>query len=275
MGQDIIIKITGDTLHVKVESTNDTFIYYRSVDTKRGEVDVISRKEVAELLYKYEEPSDALRRMSNKELRTYELMQFSIVFSGYYLPNSGINDNEFKEYYEDLEWGIGFNAGINYFFGPNLGVGLMYSHARFRNSVPVSLRNTSISGNLSDDLKLKYFGAGIVARFAVGDSDSNFLLAAGGGMNYYKNNAEVIYAYSLKANGIGFHVDATMNISLGGGLFLPFKLNYVGNTVGEFSLKTAENMPDDIKNDLELSVQNSDNFSVRRFSLSAGLLFAF
>lgn len=275
LGQDIIVRITGDTLHVKIESTNDTFVYYRSVDTKRGTVDVISKKEIAVILYKFEDPSAELRRQNNKEARTYEMMQFWISGSGYYLPNAGIADNDFKEYYQKLEWGIGFNSGVNYFFNEQLGVGVVYSKSRFKNSVPVSIRNSPISGNLSDDLKLQYIGAGGVVRFTFGNSDSNFLLGAGAGINYYYNEAEVVYAYTLKANGIGFHVDTAVNLSLGGGLYIPIKLSYTGNRVGDFSLKPQDGMPDDIKKDLEASLQTSDSFSVTRFSLNAGLLFAF
>ncbi|NEN25579.1 hypothetical protein G3O08_18970 [Cryomorpha ignava] len=275
LGQDIIVRITGDTLHVKVESTNDSFVYYKSVDTKNGSVDVISKKEIAEILYKFEDPSAELRRLSNKELRTYELMQFWVAFSGYYLPNSGISDNDFKEYYQKLEWGTGLNAGVNYYFNQQLGIGMMYSKARFKNSVPVSIRNSTISGNLSDDLTLHYLGASVVVRFALGSSNSNFFLGAGPGINYYFNDAEVVYAYNLKANGIGFHVDTAVNLNLGGGLYMPIKLTYMGNTVGDFTLKPQADMPDDIKRELELSLQSSDSFSVTRFSLSAGLLFAF
>lgn len=275
MGQDIIVRITGDTLHVNIESTNDSFVYYRSVNTKRGTVDVISKKEIAEILYKFEDPSAELRRRNNKEARTYELMQFWVALSGYYLPNEGIADNDFKEYYQKLEWGLGFNAGVNFFFNEQLGAGLVYSKSRFKNSVPVSIRNTAISGNLSDDLKLQYIGAGVVVRFGFGSSDSNFLLGAGAGINYYYNEAEVVYAYTLKANGIGFHVDTAINLSLGGGLYLPIKLSYFGNTVDDFTLKPQEGMPDDIRRELEVSLLSSDGFSVTRFSLSTGLLFAF
>lgn len=274
-GQDIIVRITGDTLHVKVESTNDSFVYYRSVDTKRGAVDVISRKEIAEILYKFEDPSNSLRRSNMNEARNYERIQFWVAFSGYYQPNLGIADNDFKEYYQKLEWGLGFNLGINYFLNERLGIGLIYSKSRFKNSIPVSILNTSISGNLSDDLKLQYFGTGLVLRFPFGRSESHFLIGAGAGINHYYNEAEVIYAYTLKANGIGIHVDTSLNLSLGGGLYMPIKFSYMGNTVGNFTIKTQDGMPDDIKRDLEKSAQNSDNFSVTRFSLSGGLLFAF
>src|SRR5690606_39579977 len=203
--------------------------------TKRGSVDVISRKEVAEILYRFEDPSAELRRISDRAVRTYELLQFSLSFSGYYMPNASIPDGEFKEYYEELEWGIGLNAGVNYFFNQQLGVGFLSSRARFKNSVPVTLINTGVNGNLSDDLNLHYGGAGLAARFALGNSDSHFILGAGAGMTFYNNDAEIVYAYNLKATGIGFHVDGNLNLSLGGGLYMTFKAAYMGNTVGDFT----------------------------------------
>lgn len=274
LGQDIIVRITGDTLHVNIESTNESFVYYRSVDTKRGTVDVISKKEIAEILYKFENPSAELRRRNNLEARTYEMMQFWVAFSGYHLPSSEIVDPNFKEYYEKLKWGIGFNTGYNYFFIKQLGVGLIYSNSRFRNSLTLNF-NTGLSGNVSDDLKLQYIGVGVVTRFSFGNSDSNFLLGAGVGMNYYFNEAEVVYAYSLKAKGVGLHVDTTINLSLGGGLYVPLKLSYFGNTVNDFAVMPEADMPNDLKRELEAIVKSSDSFSVTRFSLSAGLLFAF
>lgn len=274
LGQDIIVRITGDTLHVRIESANETFVYYTAAETKRGTVDVISRKEVKEILYRFENPSDQLRKKAAREERDYEFVQFSLAYSLNYLPNASIPEDDFKEYYEELQFGKGFNAGVNFFFNKHLGIGMIYSKSRFKNSIPVILNN-SVTGNLSDDMKLHYGGLGVAARFAFGNSASHLTLSAGAGMNFYNNDAAIVYGYNLKAQGIGIHLDANMNLSLGGGLYIAIRASYIGNTVNDFALETQNGTPADIVEVLEYSAQNSDGFSVSRIAISAGLMLGF
>lgn len=274
-GQDIIVRITGDTLHVKIESTSSTFVYYKSVETKGSSTDVISRKEIAEILYGFEEPDPRLRKITNRALRGYDVIQAWATLTGQYLPAEESESQVLKEYYDELQWGLGFQAGVNYFFRQEVGVGLFYANTRFKNSIPLNIFIPGVAGNISDDLRLQYIGAGIVMRFGLANSSTNFSLSAGAGINYYFNHAEFLYAYTLEGNDAGFHVDSSMNLSLGGGLFLPVKLSYIGNYVGDLHFKPDASMPDALKNEFEDLVNNSADFSVTRFSLCVGLMFSF
>lgn len=273
--QDLIVRITGDTLHVKVDSQNDTFVYYIAHDSKRGDREVISRKEISQILYNYENPDGQLRRKSNFKKRDYQVIQVYGQFSGYYLPNEGIPDDDFKEYYQELQFGTGYKVGVNYFLKKQFGVGLIYSLSKFSNSVPVTHPPTSAQGILSDNLNINYYGASAVFRFDLGDSETNFMLSVGAGMNHYRNDAKIIYSYTLKAHGVGFHASAAFNLSLGGGLSIPITLGYMGNTVGNISLELDDNMPDEFKENLNTSLEKGNSLSVGRLFAGVGLSFAF
>ena len=273
--QDIIVRITGDTLHVKVDSQNDTFVYYISHDSKRGELDVISRKEIAQVIYNFESPNDQLRRKSNAKLRDYQFIQVYGQFLGYYSKNDEIPKGDLEEYYTDLQYGAGYKVGANYFFTKQIGVGLTYALSKFSNSVPVTYPPTGAYGKLSDNLRINYFGASAEFRFNLGSWDTNFSISVGAGMNYYRNEAKVIYGYELKANDFGFQASGSFNLSLGGGLYLPITLGYIGNTVGNFSLKMDANMPDEFKESLEMSTSEGNSLGVGRIFVGVGLSFAF
>ena len=49
--QDLIVRIYGDTLSGKVDKEDARFVYYRTIHTKKGETEIISLKEVAEIIY--------------------------------------------------------------------------------------------------------------------------------------------------------------------------------------------------------------------------------
>jgi len=273
--QDIIVRITGDTLHVKVDSQNDTFVYYISSDSKRGEQEVISRREIAQILYNYESQTTKLKRKSNLKKRDYQTLAFYAQFSGYYLPNPDIPDDAFKEYYEELQFGTGYKAGANYFLTKQLGIGITYTIAKFSNSVPVIHPPTSAQGRLSDNLKISYYGANVAFRFDLGYSETNFMLSVGLGLNHYRNDGEIIYGYRTKAQNIGFHATAAFNLSLGGGLFIPVTLGCIGSQVGNISLEVDANMPNEFKESLEVSFSEGNSLSVIRFFAGIGLAFAF
>ncbi len=273
-GQDIIVRVTGDTIHVNVESSNETFVYYTSASTKRGELDVISRKEIAEILYNVENVKGRQRQVNRREARAYELIQVYLSFQGCFLPNAAIPEGEFKEYYTVLQYGSGFRGGLNFYFNEFIGIGATYSKSSYKNSIPVQLVSTGVQGNLSDDIRIQYLGTGAVFKFNMGEKKTNFTLEAGAGINFFNNDAESVYGYNLKGQGLGIHLSGAFNLNLGGGLYLPLKVGYIGNYVGNLTLKTNTNMPAELKNELEDAIENQ-NISVTRLSLGAGLLFAF
>jgi len=273
--QDIIVRITGDTLHVKVDSQNETFVYYISQNSRRDELEVISRKEISQILYNFEKPNKDLRRKTNRKSRDYEILQITGQFVGYYLPNQDIPTGDLEEYYEDLQFGSGYKVGVSYFLSRQFGLGLTYARSKFSNSLPVTHPPTGAYGQLVDDMTLNYFGTSAELRIYFGGSETNLLLSVGAGMNFFRNDAKIIYGYELKGNGVGLQAAASFNLSLGGGLFIPISIGYIGNTVGNFSLKMDENMPAEFRESLELSYNSSNNLEVGRMYVGVGLSFAF
>jgi hypothetical protein len=279
-GQDVIVRITGDSLHVRIQSSNDSFVYYQSAQSHRGEVEVISRKEIAEILYNFEDAGNQLLKVTNREKRDYELIELWFAYGVSFMPNSEIPDGDFKEYYEKLQWGRGFSLGGSYFFNQKIGINAVFSTSTFENSVAVSLSSAGIGGtvaygNLSDDINLKYIGGGLTLRYELVQDVSHFELQVGAGLNYYSNQAELVYGFDLNANGVGFHVNTIGNLSMGGGLYVLVCLSYQGGFVDDISFKPNAAMPQELNRELDGLYSDAEKSTVNRFSLRAGLSFAF
>ncbi len=280
-GQDVIVRITGDSLHVKVQSSNESFVYYQSAQSNRGEVEVISRKEIAEILYNFEDPSSKLLKIAKREKRDYELIELWFAYGVIFMPNSDIPTDDFEEYYSKLQWGEGFSLGGNYFFNQKIGVNAIFSTSNFENSIGVSLSTAGLGattvayGSLSDDINLKYVGGGLTLRYELVKDVSHFELQVGAGVNYYTNQAELVYGFDLNAKGVGFHVKTMGNLSIGGGLYVLLCLSYQGGYVDNISFKPNTGMPQELSRELDGFYSNAENFTINRFSLRGGLLFAF
>ena len=278
-GQDVIVRITGDSLHVDVESSNDSFVYFRSPQSKRGEIEVMSRKEIAQILYDFEEPSNQLLKVTKREKRDYDFIEAWFIYGLSFMPNSDIPDGDFEEYFQKLQWGRGFNAGANFFFNQKIGINAVYSTSKFDNSVPVSLSSAGVGtvayGNLSDNINLRYIGGGLTLRYELVEDLSNFEFQIGAGVNYYSNQAELVYGFDLDARGVGFHASTAANLGIGGGLSIVICLSYNGGSVDNISFKPDADMPQELSQELNGFYSEAGKFTVNRFALRAGLLFAF
>jgi hypothetical protein len=51
VAQDLIVTIQRDSIFCKIDRTDDRFVYYRTAKTKRSGYELISNREVKELVY--------------------------------------------------------------------------------------------------------------------------------------------------------------------------------------------------------------------------------
>ena len=268
--QDLIVTIFQDSIHCKVDKTNDSFIYYRTRKTKGNSSDVISRKEVVELIYNFEQGG-------NYKVRERDIFEIYGSFTGTRLLSEIPRNlpNDFSKYLNQLKWGVGYSAGVNILISESAGVGVLISQTNFENSVEVIQVGTGITGTLSDDITLTYLGLGFVYSGASGKDKSFFQLNTGLGYLWYLNEARSIYPFIVRSGSLGGHLCASINFSLGSGIYVPVQLGLKGGTVSSMDVSFPENLPNGARQGITLEVQNNEPIAVFRFELSVGLLISF
>lgn len=272
--QDIIVRVTGDTLHVKIDHANDGFVYYQSSTTHRGEIDVISRIEVSSILYNFEPTPAGLKKLKKQSDRGYDLVEGWLLYGAYYLPIQYNGPDDFKKYFQKLQFGWGFRGGLQIFVNRQLGLGLTYSQSRFHNSTHVQNKQTGQIGKLKNDIVLRYSGISLVYRIDLNHSLSHVELYGGMGYTWYSDHAEQIEAYVLTGKGITGSLAASININIGKGLYIPIKLAADGINIRNLKIDFTDDSTD-IAKQLQSFVDNTQKEDVSRISATVGLLFSF
>jgi len=270
--QDLIITISQDSVHCRVEKTTDTFIYYRTRKTKRSSMEIIARKEVIELIYNFEQDD-----IPDAKIREYARFQIYGGFTGSRLLSEIPRNlpNEFSEYLNGLKWGIGYSGGVNFMISKSAGVGMLFSQTEFNNSVDVMQVGTGITGILSDDIRLSYLGASFVYSGSVSNSETFFQLNVGLGYLWYLNEARTIYPYSVESTSIGGHLQGSVNFSLGSDIYIPLQLGIKGFSVPTLTASFNEGVPDEYREAIRFELMNNEPAMLMRLELSVGLLISF
>lgn len=200
-GQDLIIRIYGDTIYSRIDQEDDRFIYYRTQSTNRSETEIISRKEVREIIYGID--TSAKRKIAPKKfVKDYEAFQLS-VHAGYSLTISTdeLYGEDFETVYDEMRDGVFLDARVNYFFNQDLGLGVHYSTSRYQtdSSVPILVSlpsGTDLTGELSHDRTLKYYAFNLAVRIHK-SSNVNFQIDMGFGLLTFEDKGEFIGDYTL------------------------------------------------------------------------------
>lgn len=271
--QDIIVRVTGDTINAKIESQNEAFLYYFDHHSKAKDIQVISRKEVLEVIYNFE-TIDFKRRRPNR-LRNYDVVHLSMQYTGYYINNTEmVIHRGIDGYYEKLQFATGLYARADFFFDEFFGVGGMYALAKSSNSVGYVLTPWGVFGKLADEISINYYGIHAVMRYRLGDSQADVLLSLGMGYQTFRNNGKIVYDYKLNGYDFGFHGSGQFNLFLGDGIYVSVSLGYIGRDIGNLS-GDFKNMPKEIEEDLNYVVKNMPKINTERIFIGAGLTFAF
>lgn len=278
MAQDYIIRIYGDTISAKVDRSTERFVYYRTPDTRRGEQEIISKKEVSEILYNADpDPNDNLKAW--KETRKYSLFELGI--DGGYSRLFNLENpfgTDFDEYYKELSNGTYVHGSVIYRVNEELGFGVSYAHSEYSNKVEVVLVNPGgarLSGMLSNDHVLDYYAATLSYIPVEFQSGNRVQVIAGVGVMRFVSSSRVVYPFRLEATSFGAHLGVSFELALGGGFYLPLRLTVRGFNVFDVSFKPGENMPDDVRSDLEVLYGPQTGINFGRADIGAGLIFAF
>lgn len=275
MAQDLILTIQGDSIFCKIDRTDDRFVYYRTAKTKRTGYELISKREVKELIYDAANTT-GIDIEPAREKRGYEMFQLWGAGGYARLFNEPVYlSEEFDEYYNKLKSSIFYTGGINVFLNESIGVGAFFSASNFSNSVDVINTTTMVAGKLADDISLQYFGLNMAVRMAPDDLGLVFQINFGLGQSRYVNDASIIYPFRVAGNGVGGHLMGEVQIRLGKGVYLPVHVRLLGFNINTLDFTPGEDMPLAEQEEIRNFVLASAPVNISRFEIGAGLTISF
>lgn len=275
MAQDLIVTIQRDSIFCKIDRTDDRFVYYRTAKTRRTEYELISKREVKELVYDVGlDAGNVIEPM--REKRGYEMFQLwgGGGYSRIFQENIDLPE-EFEEYYNKLRSGFFYTGGINVFFNEGIGVGAFYSASNYSNSVDVINNTTMATGKLSDDISLQYIGLNMAVRVVPDNMELTFQINFGLGQSRYVNDASIIYPFQVEGTGVGGHLTGEVQIRLGKGVYLPVHIRLLGFNINSLDFTPGPDMPPLDEEEIRNFVQSSVPVNISRFQIGAGLTFSF
>jgi hypothetical protein len=279
-GQDLIIRIYGDTIYSKIDQEDNRFIYYRTQSTNRGETEIISRKEVREIIYGLD--TSVERKIAPKKLaKDYEVFQLS-VHAGYsrILNTDELYGEDFESVYDEMRGGVFLDVRANYFFNKDVGIGLLISNSLYQTDSRVPIfdtlpSGTIITGELSHDRTLNYYAFNLAFRIHQ-SSNVNLQIDVGFGLLTFEDQGDLMGDYTLTSSSIGGHLSASFQLGLGEGFYLPAFISIKGFRLSSFQFEPSSEMNPELALGVKSLYNNLEGgINANRIEFGLGLGFAF
>lgn len=275
IAQNVIMTIAGDSIACQVVETNDRFIYYRTAATKRGKVEVISRKQVSGIYASMGEVSTTVMEKDPKE----QFERWSFFGSGglSWLAINRLEDSDdFDDYYQSLQWGRWYGFGASYMLDRTLGIGVLFNRSRFgSDEVGVQAQNGALIGVLREDVTIDYAAINLIYRLKSDHSGSGLTLSGGIGITRYRNDMEFFYPFYLEGQDVGIHARGIYRLSISPGICIPIELGVRGITVGTINITPDNAVPDNLRNPLRNYISSSHPANIGRVEVGVGLEISF
>lgn len=228
--EDIIILKTGDTIFCNITKVNTKYLYY---DTKNGDLTDLSYVMKSDV-EKYFQSGIIVDTPESASLNTlFSDKRLRIGITGGYsnrlakIP-SGV-DEIMVGYYKDMKSGFNYGLDFAYYFNYKNGVGIKFS--KYRSVVPpidifMELPDgTIITGKMSDDVTIKYFGLAYSFKSNAVQNNGWFFGNIGFGFMGYKDNTVLIDDMTLEGSTIGYNMDLGYDFRLSDGVALGLQLS--------------------------------------------------
>lgn len=280
MSQDMIVRIYGDTIHGKIDREDERFVYYRTLKTKRGEEEIISRKEVSEILYGMDDQAKSVP--PPKTEKRFEVIQATI-HAGYsrILNTDDLYGEDFQDLYDDMRGGVFIDGRLNVFFNDEIGLGFLYSRSNYDADSEAMVVATLPSGNmltgeLGHDRRVNYFALNLAYRVSKPLSNFNLQLDVGLGYLNFEDKGEFIGGYTLTSGALGMHLSGSFHLGLGEGFYLPAYISLKGFSLSQFDFEASAEMDPELAQGLEALYDNLEaGITMTRFEIGLGLGFSF
>jgi len=272
--QDVIVTIQNDSISCLITETADMFIYYRTSSTKRGATDIISRKQVKEVIRGIHPPDPEI---SKKDSPLFE-ERFRFGFKGGYsqlVATADLDDGEFDDYYTERNGGFWYAADAVYMFEENFGAGVTICFSRYSNSVMIRDLNSGLTGRLADDMTVRYFGINFVTDLTSNRSRSGVMLSGGLGVTHFTNDFELFYPFKIRGFDFGMHLNCAYRLSVSPGVYIPIEVGLRGFSVNNVTYSTPSTTPPEMEESIGRFIRENLPAEVFRIETGIGLLITF
>jgi hypothetical protein len=279
--QDQIVRIYGDTIQCYIEREDQQFLYYKPFDSKKAETEVISVKEVIDIIY--DRSVTRIRKYDEKiESKKFRRFQISSVYGySWTLSADDIYGEDFQLVYDELRGGPFLDLRLNCFLNEEVGLGLLYSNSQYENNedVGVAVRfqdGTEVSGPLDHDRTIHYYALNLAFNHSSERNNFAFQIDIGLGLLTLEDRAAFINDYTLRSSGLGGHISARFSIDLGEGFYLPANVGLKGFNLRTFDITPSQEMAPDIIRVLDSIYETAQNgITMNRVEVGLGLGFSF
>lgn len=275
MGQSIIVTLRQDSVHCNITGSDERFTYYETAYTKRGKQEVISNREIAEIL-------DTDRPVIRQRPGMISLNWSKFRFGGYgglslFLASDLVqgSDGSLEEYYRDRNLGYRYAFDVVYMLDESFGLGMYAGFSRYGNSVNIIDQNSGMTGRLKDDIRIGYFAAQFTADFLNEPSGSGLSVAGGVGLVRYSNDFELFAPFDITGFGFGLHLGMSYRLVISPGVMIPLFLGIKGFSVSNMDLTPPRDAPDDVINGVTALIRSGWPTDVTRVEFGTGLIISF
>lgn len=179
---------------------------------------------------------------------------------------------EFHPHFDALKTGYSVGGDAAYFFNRMIGIGVKYSMFRSAHSMDIEVTDpvtyNLVTGKLSDDLNIQYFGPSFNMRIMSESQAVQFIPYASIGYVSYKNNAVFVTGYQVRGNTFAYALGAGLDIALHRNIALGVDVSGILGGLDQLEVT-------DESGTRTLKLNTGQYESVSRIDVSGGLRFNF
>jgi hypothetical protein len=248
--QDLIVKTNGDMINCKITNIQDSTIFYNYVIKDEMKSKFIHIKQVKSYEYNYYKKTViGLNSTLNDDLinsNDFSRLRLALNFGGAYRTvklSDGLSAVE-QDYLDGIMLGYNFSGDLHYYITEQRGIGVKAGLFRASNSIdPISIRidGNLLTGKMSDDITITYFGPSYSLRLVHGKNDNCFLLNFGVGYVNYQNNAVLIDDFVITSETLGISWDLGYDWRINKYMSAGLQLSYFYGELTDYYIKKDGN----------------------------------
>jgi hypothetical protein len=271
LSQDLIVTTQGDTINCKISKVNSENVYFiyrhdlEIIDTvlnvtkiKTKQLNYFSRSEI---------PKDW-----NKGIGKFKPFQISIE-GGLSLEIARLVESIPKEltgYYQNLKSGYNIGGSVLFYLDETIGIGLKYQCFLSSNSIenvsftdPLGRVHT---GDLSDKLKISFFGPVFSTRYPFGKGQNSVYTNYFAGPIFYKDDAIMPDPYKITGATIGLGAEGGYDIEISPNFLIGFQASLLAGVIKSVKIVNGQKVQ-------SITLEKGSYESLLRIDFSIGLRF--
>lgn len=273
LSQDLIVTIEGDSINCKISKVRSENIYF----TYRHDLEIINTflplLKIKTKQFNYYSRSE-IPQDWNSGIGEFKPIQFSID-GGLSLEIARLAESipdDLIDYYQNLKSGFNIGASIFYYLDETVGIGIKYHCFLSSNNI----ENVNFTdpfgrthlGNLSNKLKISFYGPSFSLRYLYGKGQSSFYSNYYAGYIHYKDDAVMFDSYKITGGTIGLGIEGGYDIELSPNFLIGFQASLLAGGIRKFKVDDGQNVQ-------TINLEEDSYESLLRIDFSIGIRFKF